>query len=126
MTGTEKQIPDWVEDLPEGQVQPWLVRDQGDFISIRQRDDGDPDTWHWVLIPEKEAATFLNTFNNALNPWVVVKHAGYERESIVCECRNYDDAWTAMQEQFPFEQEREELHVDIMKRLPNGDLTTEY
>lgn len=65
MINTEKNIPDWIEDLPAGQSQPWLVREQCEFISIRQRDGGDPDTFHWVLIPKEEAATFLAQFSEA-------------------------------------------------------------
>lgn len=65
MINTEKNIPDWVEDLPEGQAQPWLVRAQDEFISIRQRDGAESDTWHWVLIHEDEAATFLAQFSEA-------------------------------------------------------------
>lgn len=61
----------------------------------------------------------------ATKPWVVVEHAGYTTEEIVCECDTYDNAWTAMHERYT-DFEREELDVDIMKRLPDGDLTTEY
>lgn len=56
---TEKQIPDWVEDLPDEQAQPWMVKRQDEFISIRQRDGGDPDQYHWVLIHEDEIEEFL-------------------------------------------------------------------
>lgn len=54
-----KQIPDWVEDLPEEQVQPWMVERQGPFVSIRQRNGADPDDWHWVLIPKEDIEEFV-------------------------------------------------------------------
>jgi hypothetical protein len=56
----EKYIPDWVEDLPDNQAQPWMVKQQGDFISIRQRDGGDRDTHHWVLIHIDEVEDFIS------------------------------------------------------------------
>lgn len=58
-------------------------------------------------------------------PWVVVVHAGYENERVTFECATYDDAYCAMHENYQPD-EQEELHVDIMKRLPDGTLTTEY
>lgn len=58
-------------------------------------------------------------------PWLVVQNAGYTNEKIVHEAATYDDAWCAYQELYSW-QEREELHVDIMKRLPDGTLTTEF
>lgn len=57
---TVKSIPDWVEDLPDEQAQPWLVRAQPPFISIRQRDGADPDYWHWVLIHKDEVENFIS------------------------------------------------------------------
>lgn len=63
--------------------------------------------------------------NTDLKPWVVVQHAGLTTERVVCECDTYNDAWAAMQELYT-DSEREELGVDIMKRLPDGELTTEY
>lgn len=54
-----KRIPDWVEDLPDEQVQPWMVERQGPFVSIRQRDGSDRDTWHWVLIPKEDVEEFV-------------------------------------------------------------------
>lgn len=57
---TEKHIPDWVEDLPDNQAQPWMVKAQPPFISIRQRDGGDPDHYHWVLIHEDEVEDFIS------------------------------------------------------------------
>jgi len=60
------------------------------------------------------------------NKWVVVIYAGEDRQEVVCECRTYDDAWTAYHEQFTNDDERDELGADIMKRLDDGSLTTEY
>lgn len=57
---TEKHIPDWVEDLPEEQAQPWMVKRQEPFISIRQRDRADPYRYHWVLIHEDEVEDFIS------------------------------------------------------------------
>lgn len=56
----EKYIPDWVDDLPDGQAQPWLVRAQPPFISIRQRDGADRDMHHWVLIHKDEVEDFIS------------------------------------------------------------------
>lgn len=53
------QIPDWVEDLPAKQAQPWMVERQGPFVSIRQRDAADRDDWHWVLIPKEDIEKFV-------------------------------------------------------------------
>lgn len=62
----EKIIPDWVEDLPDDQAQPWLVRRQSQFISIRQRDGGDPDQYHWVLVHEDDIEQFLQDVQTEL------------------------------------------------------------
>lgn len=56
--------PDWVEDLPDEQAQPWAVHDQHPFVSVRQRDGGDPDTIHWVLIPKYEVEAFIEQVRN--------------------------------------------------------------
>lgn len=60
-----------------------------------------------------------------MKPWVIVTHAGLTTERIVHEAKTYDDAWTAIHELYS-DWEREELHVDIMRRLDDGTLTTEY
>jgi hypothetical protein len=57
---TEKQIPDWIEDLPDEQAQPWMVKRQKQFISIRQRDGADPYQYHWVLIHEDAVEDFIS------------------------------------------------------------------
>lgn len=46
--------------------------------------------------------------------WTVVENCGYERERVVYECDNYDDAETAYHEQYT-ESEAAELHVAILK-----------
>lgn len=58
-------------------------------------------------------------------PYVVVQNAGYVGEKVVHEARTYDDAYCAMHELYQPD-EQEELHVDIMRRLESGDLTTEF
>ena len=58
-------------------------------------------------------------------PWVLVAQAGLTAEVVVCECYTYDDAWTAMHERYTCA-EQDELHIDIMRRLDDGTLTTEY
>ena len=66
MKTTSKNYPDWVEDLPDdNKAQPWGVYGQGRFVSVRQRDGGDPDTIHWVLIPKSEVEAFIEQVRNA-------------------------------------------------------------
>lgn len=60
-----------------------------------------------------------------MKPWAVVENAGYTNEKVVHEARTYDDAYCAMHEMYEPD-EQEELHVDIMKRVPDGTLTTEF
>lgn len=58
--------------------------------------------------------------------WAVVEQAGYANERVIAEWDNYDDAWCAMQELYTPE-EREELHVDIMRwDEEQSAWTTEY
>ena len=57
--------------------------------------------------------------------WVVVQYAGFTSEKVVHEARTFDDAFCAMCEMYE-PGERDELHVDVMKRLPDGSLTTEF
>lgn len=57
--------------------------------------------------------------------WLVVQQCGYADEKIVFESDSLEDAETAYYELYT-EDERSELHVAIMERLPNGCLTTEY
>ena len=60
-----KNYPDWVEDLPDdNKAQPWGVYDQPPFVSVRQRDGGDPDTVHWVLIHKDEIEGFIEQLRN--------------------------------------------------------------
>ena len=59
-------------------------------------------------------------------PWAVFERAGYNNEHLVSEWLTYDDAWCAYQELYTPE-ERDELHVDIMRwDDEQGDWTTEY
>lgn len=60
-----------------------------------------------------------------MKDWLVVQNCGYEKERIVFESDNLDDAETAYYELYT-EDERAELHVAIMHRLPDGELTMEY
>ena len=59
-----RNVPDWVEPSSSDDVQPWAVHDQHPFISVRQRDGGDPDTIHWVLIPKDEVEAFIEQVRN--------------------------------------------------------------
>ncbi len=46
-------VPDFMPDrsAPQAQAQPVLVREQGEhFVAIIQRDGGDCDTHHWVIV----------------------------------------------------------------------------
>lgn len=60
-----------------------------------------------------------------MKPWLVVEQCGYTNEKIVFESDSFDDAETAYYELYT-EDERSELHVAIMHRLPDGELTMEY
>ena len=64
MKTTSKNCPDWVEDLSYDKAQPWGVYDQHQFVSIRQRDGGDPDIIHWVLIHKDEIEGFIEQVRN--------------------------------------------------------------
>ena len=59
MRTTSNPYPDWVEDQSDDKAQPWGVYAQHQFVSIRQRDGGDPDTIHWVLIHKDEIEEFV-------------------------------------------------------------------
>ena len=68
MNITSKNYPDWLEDLPDdNKAQPWGVYDQDPFVSVRQHDDGDPDTIHWVLIHKDEIEGFIEQVRNVAN-----------------------------------------------------------
>lgn len=58
-----KEIPDRIEDLDPLEAQPFLVRRQGKFISIHQRDRTDLGHWHWVLIDEDDIEILLQAIN---------------------------------------------------------------
>lgn len=58
--------------------------------------------------------------------WAVIEQAGYNNERVVSEWSTYDDAWYAYQELYTAE-EREELHVEIMRwDTEENCWTTEY
>ena len=68
MSITSKNYPDWLEDLPDdNKAQPWGIYDQNPFVSVRQRDGGDSDTIHWVLIHKDEIEGFIEQVRNAAN-----------------------------------------------------------
>lgn len=54
----EVYIPDFVEGLTFSQVQPWHVARQGNFISIRQRDETN-EFIHWAMIPIDNVGQFV-------------------------------------------------------------------
>ena len=58
-------------------------------------------------------------------PWVVVEQCGYDRERIVFESTDFDNAENAFYEMYT-EDERCELHVAICHRNPDGELTNDY
>lgn len=66
MRTTSKNYPDWVEDLSDCNAQPLGVYDQHPFVSVRQRDGGDPDTIHWVLIHKDDIEGFIEQVRNAV------------------------------------------------------------
>ena len=51
-------LPKFIHDLPDDQVQPYTVREQNEFIAIIQWDGGN-DQQHWVLIPKVELNLFI-------------------------------------------------------------------
>ena len=68
MNITSKNYPDWVEDLPvDNKAQPWSIYDQNPFVSVRQRDGGDPDIIHCVLIHKDEIEGFIEQVRNVAN-----------------------------------------------------------
>lgn len=52
-------------------------------------------------------------------PWVVVTNAGQDEETIVSQA-------TSMGLAFQLKAELNNPSADVMKRLPNGELTTEF
>ena len=60
-----------------------------------------------------------------MNEWVVVQNAGFTNERVVYEASSYDDAYCAMDEQYQ-SAEQDELHVEVLRRLPDGTLDSEY
>ena len=58
------EVPDYVGDLSDDEVQPWVVRRQGEFVAIIQR-DGANDQIHWVLIPLVDMDSFYSMLVDA-------------------------------------------------------------
>ena len=52
------KTPEFIHDLPDDQVQPYTVREQGPYVAIIQWDGGN-DQQHWVLIPKAEIEAFV-------------------------------------------------------------------
>ena len=67
MGTTSTDYPDWIEPETNDDVQPWGVYVQYPFVSIRQRDGGDPDTIHWVLVHKDEIEDFIEQVRNVTN-----------------------------------------------------------
>ena len=59
------KLPKFIHDLPDDQVQPWTVREQGSYVAIIQWDGGN-DQQHWVLIPKTEIEDFITKVREAL------------------------------------------------------------
>lgn len=57
--------------------------------------------------------------------YVIVEQAGHTDERIVAEERTFNLAYREMNKRYDVD-ELDALHVVIMKRLPDGSLTTEY
>lgn len=57
--------------------------------------------------------------------YVIVEQAGREDERIVAEERTFNLAYREINKRYDVD-ELDTLHVQIMKRLPSGSLTTEY
>ena len=53
------KLPDYIDDLPEDQVQPYTVQEQGPYVAIIQW-DGAGEQQHWVLIPKTEVGVFIS------------------------------------------------------------------
>jgi len=63
--------------------------------------------------------------SHAYPQWVVVEQAGTDDESIVNDHYTFREAAQNIARNY-YPDEREELGVQIMKRLPDGTLTTEF
>lgn len=58
------KLPEFIHDLPDGQVQPYTVQKQAEYVAIIQW-DGSNDQQHWVLIPNGEVETFITKVREA-------------------------------------------------------------
>lgn len=57
--------------------------------------------------------------------YVIVEQCGHADERIVAEERTFNLAYREMNRRYDVD-ELDTLHVEIMKRLPDGSLSTEY
>lgn len=57
--------------------------------------------------------------------YVIVEQAGHTDERIISEECTFNLAYREMNKRYDVD-ELDTLHVEIMKRLPDGSLTTEY
>ena len=60
-----KKYHDYVSDLTGEEVQPFMVVEQGDFISVRQW-DGTNEFVHWVIIPKVQGEQFIQQVRELL------------------------------------------------------------
>ena len=58
-------------------------------------------------------------------PWVIVEGVGCDDEQIATEHRTFSDAWKKLHAAYDTD-EIDVMPVEIMKRQPDGTLTTEY
>ncbi len=61
-----------------------------------------------------------------LNPWVVVSFPGTDRENIIQECATFKEAMSAKKQYWYDDNGLNYDDIDIMKRLDDGTLTTEF
>ena len=60
------------------------------------------------------------------HPWVVVNHGGADHQEIVDEFPTYMEAYEYIRAASQYQEGPGGDHLDIMKRLRSGVLTTEY
>lgn len=58
--------------------------------------------------------------------WVVVNHGGTDVQEVVCTFRTYQEACDYIRKTSQYQEGPGGDHLDIMKRLRSGVLTTEY
>lgn len=60
-----------------------------------------------------------------MNAYVVIEHAGEDRQTEIVDFPTRRQAYLYIADHYGID-ERESLNVDVMKRLPDGGLTTEF